>query len=154
VVPLAQNRRVVAIAEGDATLSFQIDSAIPMVQTSDIRWYYAANTQGGEPDFTSEDFQDITDLMNRTSVSSLDLSPDRLTLRISNIVQAIGEADQGRYFLSATNPAGERSSYIDVLVRGMIKALYPHTTPGFMQKFWVAINNPYPADIIFKFFLS
>ena len=108
---------MVAVSGGDAVLSFNITNAIPMVQISDIRWYYSAN---------SEDFEDITDLMNRTSVSNLDLSPDRLTLKISNIVQAIGdvmETDQGRYFLNATNPAGERSNYIDVVVRGKLLAI-------------------------------
>ena len=121
VALLAPNQRVVAVSGGEVTLSFNITNAIPTVQISDIRWYYAANARSGSPDFTSENFQDIIDLMNRTSVSTLHFSSDRLTLRISNIVQAIGnvmETDQGRYFLSVTNPAGERSNFIDVIVRG------------------------------------
>ena len=123
VVSLAPNQRVVVVPGGNATLSFNITNAIPMVQTSDIRWYYAVNTPSGSQDFTSENFQDITELVNRTSVSTLDLNSDRLTLDISNIVQAIGnvmETDQGRYFLSATNPAGERNNYIDVIVTGIL----------------------------------
>ena len=123
VVPLALNQQVIAVSGGAATLSFNITSAIPMVQTSDIRWFYAANTSSGSADFTSINFQDITDLMSRTSVSTLGLTPERLTLMMSNIVLSTGdemETDQGRYFLSATNPAGERSNFIDVIVRGIL----------------------------------
>ena len=112
---------MVAVSGGEVTLSFNITNAIPIVQISDIRWYYAANARSGSPDFTSENFQDIIDLMNRTSVSTLHFSSDRLTLRLSNIVHAIGdvmETDQGRYFLSVTNPAGEKSNFIDVVIRG------------------------------------
>ena len=121
VVPLSPDQREVAVSKGDATLSFTIINAIPDVMTSDIRWYYAANAPAGPPDFTSAGFEDITELMNRTTFSSLNFTYDMLTLNIDNIVQAIGdvtETDQGRYFLSATNPAGERSNYIDVIIRG------------------------------------
>ncbi len=121
VVPLSTNRREVAVAKKNVTLVFTIMNAIPSVKTSDIRWYYAANSPVGRPDFTAAEFEDITDLMNRTSVSTLTYSTDRLSLTVDNIVQAIGdvtETDQGRYFLSATNPAGENSDYIDVFVKG------------------------------------
>ncbi len=121
VVPLSTNRREVAVAKKNVTLVFTIMNAIPSVRTSDIRWYYAANAPVGRPDFTAAEFEDITDLMNRTSVSTLTYSSDRLSLTVDNIVQAIGdvtETDQGRYFLSATNPAGENSDYIDVFVKG------------------------------------
>ena len=119
-MPLSPDQSEVAVSEGNVTLSFTIINAIPDVMTSEIRWYYAANAPAGPPDFTSADFEDITELMNRTTFSSLNFTSDRLTLNIDNIVRAIGnvtETDQGRYYLSATNPAGERSNYIDV-VRG------------------------------------
>ena len=121
VVLLSPDQREVAVSEGGVTLSFIIRNAIPDVMTSDMRWYYAANAPAGPPDFTSADFEDITDLLNRTTFSSLNFTSDMLTLNIDNIVQAIGdvaETDQGRYILSATNPAGERSNHIDVIVRG------------------------------------
>ncbi len=123
VVPLSTNRREVAVAEKDVTLVFTIMNAIPSVETSDIRWYYAANAPVGCPDFTAAEFEDITDLMNRTSVSTLTYTSDRLSITVDNIVQAIGdvtETDQGRYFLSATNPAGENSDHIDIIVRGKL----------------------------------
>ena len=119
-MPLSPDQREVAVSEGGVTLSFIIRNAIPGVMTSDIRWYYAANAPAGPPDFTSADLEDM-DLMNRTTFSSLNFTSDMLTLDIDNIVQAIGdvaETDQGRYFLSATNPAGERSNHLDVIIRG------------------------------------
>ena len=100
---------------------FRIDQAAPPVETSNIRWYYTARAPSGTPDFTSSNFQDITDLMNRTSRSMLSFSSDRFSLNISNIVQARQtgeETDAGRYFMRASNPAGEDSDYIELIVFG------------------------------------
>ena len=88
---------------------------------ANIRWFYS-------PDFVelftdSFQFQEITNLVNRTSVSTLMFSSDRLSLTIGNIVQARvegEETDQGRYFLEATNEAGVNSSYIDLTVFGKL----------------------------------
>ena len=123
VVPLAPNQRVTTNVSESATLSFRIENAAPPVLTSDIRWYYTGRAPSGEPDFTSSDFLEITNLTNRTAQSTLTYSEDLLTLNISNIVQSLNgsvseETDAGRYFLFAINPAGNNSSHIDVVVSG------------------------------------
>ena len=86
---------------------------------NNIRWFYSADFT---PLFANGfEFEEITSLANRTSVSTLMFSSDRLSLTIGNIVQARTEGeetDQGRYFLEATNEAGVSSSYIDVVVFG------------------------------------
>ena len=137
VVSLVPNQRVVANVTDSAVLSFRVDSAVPPVMTSDLRWYYTANTMSGDPDFTSNDFLEITNLTSRTSSSMLTYSGDLLTLTVSGIVQALvggDEIDAGRYFLRATNPAGEDSEYIDLVVRGP-----PQIVGGPRDQF--AINN-------------
>ena len=118
---VAINQRVVANESQTGMLSFRIDNADPRVLTSDLRWYYTASTTSGEPDFTSGDFVDITNLTNRTSISTLTYSEDLLNLTVGNIAQALlvgEETDAGRYFLSASNPAGEANAYIDLVVFG------------------------------------
>ncbi len=100
-----------------------ISNAIPMVDTSNIRWYYTTSAPAGVPNFNSTDFQEITNLMNRTANSRLRLSTDKLTLIISNIVHFIGssmETDQGRYFIRASNPSGDVSNFIDLVVSGKL----------------------------------
>ena len=70
--------------------------------------------------------QEITNLMNRTTVSRLTFSDYTnmryINLTVSNIVQQRvgigGETDEGRYFLVAANPAGINFNYIDFLVYG------------------------------------
>ena len=114
-------RRVAGNESESAILMFRIESAIPNVMTSDIRWYYTASTVSGDPDFSSGDFLDITNSTSRTSKSALTFSEDLLTLTVSNIVQArsVGqETDAGRYFLRASNPAGEDSNFVDLVVEG------------------------------------
>ena len=115
------NSRVVGNHSESAVLSFRIDNAAPPVSISDIRWYYTANTISGTPDFTSEDFMDITNATSVISRSILTFSEDLLILNVSNIVQALqagDETDAGRYFLRAFNPAGEGSNFIDLVVFG------------------------------------
>ena len=65
--------------------------------------------------------EDITNLSRRTMESSFMFSADLLSLTITNIAQARERnepTDSGRYFLTTTNPAGTRYSYIDLLVEG------------------------------------
>ena len=101
------------------TLTFSITRAIPSVMVGDIQWIYS-------PDFSERPFDrvgdmDITNFTNRTIKSTYTFTPDLLSLTIDNIAQArrAGEqTDRGRYFLVATNPAGNGSSYIDLLVAG------------------------------------
>jgi len=121
VVPLAPGQRVIGNESDSATLSFRIDEAAPPVLLQDLRWFYVA-------DFGNNPFagQDITNLTNRTAVSTLTLSDFvgmlYINLTVTNITQQRrgigGETDEGRYFLVATNPAGVRFSYIDLLVFG------------------------------------
>ena len=105
--------------EGDVlTLSFVITRATPPVETDDIMWFYSRNFSSTP--YTAED---ITNLANRINGSTYMYSDDRLSLTISNIVQArrIDQpTDEGRYFLVAVNPAGVAFNYIDVVVNGQL----------------------------------
>ena len=122
MVPLAPGQQVIESESDSATLSFRIDEAAPPVLLQDLRWFYVAN-------FSSDPFagQEITNLTNRTAVSTLTFSDFvdmcYINLTVSNITQQRGgiggETDEGRYFLVATNPAGVQFSYIDLLVFGM-----------------------------------
>jgi len=122
VVPLAPGRQVIGNELDSATLSFRIDEAAPPVLLQDLKWFYVA-------DFGNNPFagQEITNLTNRTAVSTLTFSNfdgmHYINLTVSNITQQrreiAGETDEGRYFLVATNQAGVRFSYIDLLVFGM-----------------------------------
>ena len=116
VVPLVNGQMTATNATETTTLSFKINSAAPPVMVNNIRWFYSANFA---PTLFANgfEFEEITSLANRTSVSILIFSSDRLSLTIVHIVQARvpgEETDQGRYFLQATNEAGVGSSYIDV----------------------------------------
>ncbi len=125
VVPLVPSQNVIANETETAVLSFRIDEAHPPVLTSDLRWFYTARaSRSNTPNFSSIDFLEITNLRNRTSRSQLSYSNGSLILTISNIVQMVGEeTDAGRYFLLASNPAGENSNYIDLTVFGKIVSL-------------------------------
>jgi len=122
VVPLAPGQQVIRNESDSATLFFRIDEAAPPVLLQDLRWFYVAGF--GDNPFAG---QDITNLTNRTAVSMLTFSDfvdmRYIDLTVSNITQRRGgiggETDEGRYFLVATNPAGVRFSYIDLLVFGM-----------------------------------
>ena len=123
VVPLAPGREVIGNETGSVILSFRIDNAAPPVLLEGLQWFYAADFRIDDP-FAG---QEITNLMNRTTVSRLTFSEFTnmryINLTVSNIVQQRvgvgGETDEGRYFLVATNPAGVAFSYIDLLVYGM-----------------------------------
>lgn len=120
-VVVALNERVVGNVSQSAILSFRVNNAAPPVMTSDLHWYYTTNTISGDPDFTSSDYQDITNSTGRTSTSTLTFSEDLLTLNVSNIHQALvagEETDAGKYFLRASNAAGEDSSFIELVVFG------------------------------------
>jgi hypothetical protein len=105
--------------DGMVNLTFNITRAIPPVMIQNIQWIYS-------PDFSERPFErsgdmDITNLTNRTEKSTYTFTPDLLSLTIGNIAQARTadeQTDNGRYFLVATNPAGSRFSYIDLLVAG------------------------------------
>ena len=121
VVPLAPGQQVIGNELDSATLSFRIDEASPPILLQDLQWFYVS-------DFGNNPFagQEITDLTNRTTVSTLTISDfdgmRYINLTVSNITQQRrgigGETDEGRYFLVATNPGGVRFSYIDLLVFG------------------------------------
>ena len=100
------------------TLNFEITRATPAVLVENIRWIYS-------PDFSvvpsGNMNEDITNSTNRIMKSSFMFNADLLSLTITNIAQARERnepTDSGRYFLIATNPAGTRYSYIDLLVEG------------------------------------
>ena len=121
---------------GSVTLSFRIDGAAPPVLLEGLRWFYIADFRIDDP-FAG---QEITNLMNRTTVSRLTFSDFTnmcyINLTVSNIVQERegigGETDEGRYFLVATNPAGETFSYIDLLIYG--RYICMHCVPTWMEQ--------------------
>ena len=121
VVPLAPGQQVIGNETDSVTLSFRIDEAAPLVILQGLQWFYVADF--GDNPFAG---QEITNLTNRTAVSTLTFSEfdgmHFIDLTVSNITQQRrgigGETDEGRYFLVATNPAGVRFSYIDLLVSG------------------------------------
>ena len=120
MVPLDSDQSVTANESTSAVLSFRIDNAAPPVSTSNIRWFYSPN-QPQTLFAEGNDFQEITNLMNRTSKSTLEFTNDFINLTIDNIVQARPgntKTDTGRYFLEATNEAGMDSSYMDLVVFG------------------------------------
>ena len=122
MVPLALDQEVIGNETGSVTLSFRIDSAAPSVLLEALRWFYVADFRIDDP-FAG---QEITNLMNRTTESTLTFSEftgmQYINLTVSNIVQQRsgigGETDEGRYFLVATNPAGVAFSYIDLSLHG------------------------------------
>ena len=119
MVPLAPGQEVIGNETGSVTLSFRIDDATPPVL---LRWFFTPDLRIDDP-FAG---QEITSLMNRTTVSRLTLSDytnmHYINLTVSNIVQQRvgigGETDEGSYFLVATNPAGVAFSYINLSVYG------------------------------------
>ena len=112
VLPLDNNQRILAIESEPATLNFRINRAFPLVDRTNIHWFYSNGSI----------MEEITFLKSRPGLSSnYTFSDDRLSLTINNIVQAImggDPTDTGRYILEATNKAGLGSSYIDVVVSG------------------------------------
>ena len=125
MVPLAPGQEVIGNETGSVTLSFRIDNAAPSVLLEGLRWFYTPDLHINDP-FAG---QEITNLMNRTTESTLTFSDftgmQYINLTVSNIVQQRvgigGETDEGRYFLVATNPAGVNFNYIDLLVYGKYK---------------------------------
>ena len=125
VVALDDDQEIIANTSESAVLSFRIDRAAPPVPVEDIRWFYSAGFS-----MTPDGGMDITNMTSRTSVSTLLFSADLLSLTINNIVQAraLGkETDRGRYFLVAYHPAGNRFSYIDVVVNSKFTFLIDAT---------------------------
>ena len=117
ILSLNHNKRVLVTVNGKVTVAFQIID----VPVTDIRWYYTACPPTETPNFKSSAFQDITELMNRTSDSTLTFSSDRLNLTIGKIVRAIdtvSQTDQGRYYICTANSAGYSNNYVDIIVRG------------------------------------
>ena len=86
MVPLAPGQQVIGNGSESATLPFRIDEAAPPVLLQDLRWFYVA-------DFSNNPFagQEITNLTNRTAVSTLTLSDfvdmRHIKLTVSNITQ-------------------------------------------------------------------
>ena len=124
MVPLAKNQTVIGNETDTAILTFRIDRANPPVNEENLRWFYSSNFDVIDPT-VSNMAQEITGLTNRTSVSMFTFSAyenNMTTLTVSNVVQAVDdqrmETDEGRYFLVATNKAGQNIDYIDLIVFG------------------------------------
>ena len=118
VIPLTSNQLVVSNLSEPIVMNFRIDNAIPSVVTSDIHWYYASDKASDNPDFASCDMMDITNMTMAVSSSALYYSQDLLTLTINPVQSSVfrGVSDSGRYYMSATNVAGEDNSFIDSVV--------------------------------------
>ena len=111
VVPLEGDRHIIGIEDNFTTLSFRIDNAVPQVTSNNIRWIFSGDFSTFPNDTKNIE---ITGLSTRIGNSMYTFSPDKLSLKISNINQT----DEGRYFLLVTNPAGLDYNHIDIIVHG------------------------------------
>lgn len=111
VVPLEGDRHIIGIEDNFTTLSFRIDNAVPQVTSNNIRWIFSGDFSTFPNDIKNVE---ITELSTRIGNSMYTFSPDKLSLKISNINQT----DEGRYFLLVTNPAGRDYNHIDIIVHG------------------------------------
>ena len=117
---------VIGNENDSVTLQFRIDNAIPVVELSELRWFYSSDIS------QSATMDDITNSTNRTMGSQLvtSFSDDGrfFNITVVNIQQQRQEGeetDQGRYFLQATNPAGSSMAYVDLEVYGKPTSVFP-----------------------------
>ena len=114
-VVLADNPALLGLEQESITISFSIDNASPLVQLSDIRWFFIAGVDVPEIDITEEEVLGET---------TLTFSESRLELTLSGITQDAA----GMYRLVATNPAGVASDYTNLTIEGKcnLMNLEPH----------------------------
>ena len=104
----AENPSLLRLEGDNVTIRFSIFDASPMVQTSDIRWLFIADTDGLETDITEAD---------RLGETVLTFSESRLELTLSGLTQDA----EGIYRLVATNPAGTASNYTNLTIQGKLR---------------------------------
>ena len=104
-VVLADNPALLGLEQESITIRFSINDASPLVQLSDIRWFFIAGVDVPEIDITEEEVLGET---------TLTFSESRLELTLSGITQDAA----GLYRLVATNPAGVASDYTNLTIEG------------------------------------
>ena len=104
-VVLADNPALLGLEQESITIRFSINDASPLVQLSDIRWFFIAGVDVPEIDITEEEVLGET---------TLTFSESRLELTLSDITQDAA----GIYRLVATNPAGVASDYTNLTIEG------------------------------------
>ena len=104
-VVLADNPALLGLEQESITIRFSINNASPLVQLSDIRWFFIAGVDVPEIDITEEEVLGET---------TLTFSDSHLELTLSGITQDAA----GIYRLVATNPAGISSNYTNITIQG------------------------------------
>ena len=102
---LTSNRALLGLEQESITIRFSIIDASPLVQLSNIHWFFIAGVGGSEMDITEEDMLGET---------ALTFSDSRLELSLSGVTQDAA----GIYRLVATNPAGITSNYTNITIQG------------------------------------
>ena len=102
----AENPSLLSLEGESVPIRFSILDAFPLVQLSDIRWFFRAGVDVSETDITEAEALGET---------ALTFSNSRLELTLSGLTQDAA----GIYRLVATNPAGVASNYVNLTIQGM-----------------------------------
>ena len=102
----AENPSLLRLEGESVTIRFSILDAFPLVQLSDIRWFFIAGVDVSETDITEEE------MLGETTLA---FSDSRLELTLSVLTQDAA----GIYRLVATNPAGIASNYTNLTIQGI-----------------------------------
>ena len=109
-IVLTNNRALLGLEQESITICFSTIDASPLVQLSDIRWFFIAGVDVPEIDITEEEVLGET---------TLTFSESRLELSLSGLTQDAA----GIYRLVATNPAGIASNYTNLTIQGKCKLM-------------------------------
>ena len=102
----AENPSLLSLEGESVTIRFSIIDAFPLVQLSDIQWFFVAGVDAPEIDITE------AEVLGETTIT---FSESRLELTLSGLTQDAA----GIYRLVATNPAGVASNYVNLTIQGM-----------------------------------
>ena len=109
-VVLAVNSALLGLEQESITIRFSIIDASPLVQISNIRWFFIGGVDVPEIDITEEE------VLGETTLA---LSSSRLELSLSGLTQDAA----GIYRLVVTNPAGIASNYTNLTIQGKCKLM-------------------------------
>ena len=104
-IVLAGNPALLGLEQESITIRFSINDASPLVQLSNIRWFFIAGVDVSEIDITEEEILGETALI---------FSESLLELSLSGLTQDAA----GIYRLVATNPAGIASNDTNLTIQG------------------------------------
>ena len=102
----AENPSLLSLEDESVTIRFSISDAFPLVQFSDIQWFFIAGIDVSEIDITE------AEVLGETALA---FSESRLELTLSGLTQDAA----GIYRLVATNPAGVASNFVNLTIQGM-----------------------------------